>query len=123
MSKFADLVTEAVHSLEMGVELKMPGEKYSTIPATQTGFAKAAVDRCLDPFTKLPSDYWSCNVFVALRIPFVRGASDYPIQWRRALAHAALILPKEPQVRTWVLTCCRISLCVQRCEGTLRTNL
>jgi hypothetical protein len=46
MGKFTNLVTEAVHSLDMSVELKMPDEKYKDIPPNQTGFAKAAVDRC-----------------------------------------------------------------------------
>jgi hypothetical protein len=45
MGKFSSLVTEAVHSLELGVELKMPDGKYKDIPPNQTGFAKAAVDR------------------------------------------------------------------------------
>ena len=45
MGKFSSLVTEAVHSLELGVELKMPDDKYKDIPPNQTGFAKAAVDR------------------------------------------------------------------------------
>jgi len=44
MGKFSSLVTEAVHSLELGVELKMPDNKYKDIPPNQTGFAKAAVD-------------------------------------------------------------------------------
>ena len=47
MDKFANLVTEAAHSLEVGVELKMPDEQYGNIPATQTSFSKAAVDRCV----------------------------------------------------------------------------
>jgi hypothetical protein len=48
MGKFSDLVTEAVHSLDIGIELKMPdGSQYGNIPPTQTGFAKAAVDRCV----------------------------------------------------------------------------
>ena len=46
MSKFTDLVTEAVGSLEMGIELKMPDERYSNIAATPAAMAKAAVDRC-----------------------------------------------------------------------------
>jgi hypothetical protein len=29
----------------MGIELKMPDQKYKEIPPNQTGFAKAAVDR------------------------------------------------------------------------------
>jgi len=44
MSKFTDLVTEAVGSLEMGIELKMPDERYSNIAATPAAMAKAAVD-------------------------------------------------------------------------------
>jgi hypothetical protein len=32
---------------KQGVELKMPDEKYKDIPPNQTGFAKAAVDRCV----------------------------------------------------------------------------
>ena len=47
MEKFGNLVTEAAHSLEMGVELKMPDDQYANIPATQTAFSKAAVDRCV----------------------------------------------------------------------------
>ena len=31
MGKFSSLVTEAVHSLEMGIELKMPDDKYKEI--------------------------------------------------------------------------------------------
>jgi hypothetical protein len=45
VGKFSNLVTEAVHSLEMGIELKMPDQKYKDIPPNQSGFAKAAVDR------------------------------------------------------------------------------
>jgi hypothetical protein len=46
MDKFSALMTEAAHSLTPGVELKMPDEQYAQIPATQTAFSKAAVDRC-----------------------------------------------------------------------------
>ena len=59
MSKFTDLVTEAVGSLEMGIELKMPDERYSNIAATPAAMAKAAVDRCFvsQPLSDLRSDF------------------------------------------------------------------
>eukprot|EP00960_Hanusia_phi_P069521 767109-Hanusia_phi.AAC.2 len=44
VSKFAEMLTEAVHSLKGGIELPMPDSKYETIQPTQPAFAKAAVD-------------------------------------------------------------------------------
>jgi dynein heavy chain len=58
ISKFSSLLAEAVSSLSGGTEIAMPDKKYDQIAATQSAFAKAAVDNELVSHFESVVDHW-----------------------------------------------------------------
>jgi dynein heavy chain len=62
MGKFNDLLTEAVHSLSGGIDLQMPDEKYEQMQATQSAFAKAAVDSEIVAHFEQIVEKWSTQI-------------------------------------------------------------